>query len=177
MIGNQTEGEVDQTAFWALHAEALPRIYGYLVRRSSRSVAEDLTQEVFSTMARTMAANNGTRVTLPWLFAVARSRLFDHLRAQQRTERNTRLATNWSLAEPTVTIETSFDTRNLGEATTQTLDALSPSHRAALVLHHLDDLSVVEVADRLGRSVAATESLLARARRSFRTKFQEATDA
>ena len=159
LTGSKTEGEVDRTAFWARYDEALPKIYGYLVRRSGRSVAEDLTQEVFSTMARTMATGDGTTVTLPWLLTVARSRLFDHLRVQQRTLRNTQLASNWSLTAPTVTVEASFDARNLGEATADALDALSPSQRAVLVLHHLDDLTVVEVADQLGRSVAATESL------------------
>jgi RNA polymerase sigma-70 factor (ECF subfamily) len=43
-------------------------------------------------------------------------------------------------------------------------------------LHHVDDLPVVEVADLLERSVVATESLLARARRSLRAAFEETTD-
>jgi RNA polymerase sigma-70 factor (ECF subfamily) len=56
---------------------------------------------------------------------------------------------------------------------TVALSRLDPSHRLALVLHHVDDLPVVEVADLLERSVVATESLLARARRSLRAAFEE----
>jgi RNA polymerase sigma-70 factor (ECF subfamily) len=49
--------------------------------------------------------------------------------------------------------------------------------RAALVLRHLDGYSVPEVAAALGRSVEATESLLARGRRHFRRAYTGADDA
>jgi RNA polymerase sigma-70 factor (ECF subfamily) len=45
-----------------------------------------------------------------------------------------------------------------------------------LSLRYLDDLTVPEVADALGRSVHATESLLARARRAFRMSYLEQSD-
>ena len=48
------------------------------------------------------------------------------------------------------------------------LASLPPHHRAALTLRYLDGLPVDEVAGHLGRSVHATESLLMRAKASFR---------
>lgn len=49
--------------------------------------------------------------------------------------------------------------------------------REALAFRHLDGLSVPEVAAALGRSVEATESLLARGWVSFRIAYVEARDA
>ena len=52
------------------------------------------------------------------------------------------------------------------------LRRLSAEQRAALVLHHVDGLSVREVARQLDRSESAVESLLARARRRFRQLYE-----
>ncbi len=54
------------------------------------------------------------------------------------------------------------------------LKRLPPRQRAVVVLRFYDDLSVREVADLLGRSVAATESLLARGRRTLARLVEEA---
>ena len=53
------------------------------------------------------------------------------------------------------------------------LQRLGPHHRAALTLRYMDDLPVPEVADLLGRTVHATEALLVRARRAFRSHYPE----
>ena len=52
---------------------------------------------------------------------------------------------------------------------------LNPTYRAALVLRHVDELSVPAVADHLGRTVEATEQVLARARVAFRNIYQGAS--
>ena len=62
-------------------------------------------------------------------------------------------------------------------ATERALGELAEVERCVLVLHHLDGLSVADVADSIGRSMRATESLLARARRKFRAAFEETADA
>ena len=48
------------------------------------------------------------------------------------------------------------------------LQTLNPTYRLALVLRHVDELSVPQVAEHLGRTVAATEQILSRARAAFR---------
>jgi len=50
------------------------------------------------------------------------------------------------------------------------LKDLSSDQRTALALRYVEDLAVVDVASTMGRSVRATESLLARARRSLRLR-------
>ncbi len=53
------------------------------------------------------------------------------------------------------------------------LASLPEVQRTALVLQHLDGLAVQEIAEIIGRSMPATESMLARARRSFRSRYEE----
>ena len=50
---------------------------------------------------------------------------------------------------------------------------LSAPHRTVLTLRYLDGLSVAEVAYHVGRSLHATETLLARARAALRRIYQE----
>jgi RNA polymerase sigma-70 factor (ECF subfamily) len=164
--------------FWQLYEEGLPHVYGYLLRRSDKATAEDLTQEVFLDLARRARGGGAHELTVGWLMVVARSRLLDHVRARQRADRKLRLA--WSATdaqERDGMVDVDPTDAGLEPATERALDALPQVQRCVLVLHHLDGYSVGEVATAIGRSVRATESLLARARRAFRTAFEEASDA
>src|SRR5690606_33070570 len=57
------------------------------------------------------------------------------------------------------------------DAVIATLDALTPRHRAALVLRYLDGCDLPFVAASLGISVDAAESVLRRARNAFRRDY------
>jgi RNA polymerase sigma-70 factor (ECF subfamily) len=56
------------------------------------------------------------------------------------------------------------------------LAGLNPTYRAALILRHVDGLSVAAVAAHLDRSVDATEQVLSRARAAFRAKYRGSSD-
>ena len=53
------------------------------------------------------------------------------------------------------------------------LARLAEPHRAVLVLRYMDDCSVGECAELIGRTVHATEALLVRARRAFKQQYPE----
>jgi RNA polymerase sigma-70 factor (ECF subfamily) len=173
VVERDVMSESCEAEFYDVYDEALPCVYGFLVRRTDDSTAEDLTQEVFVTAARTWGAGDGARVTVPWLLTVARSRLIDHYRAEQRRHRNLQAAWSTRPRRVAASAEESSEAARLAPATEAALASLPGPQRAALVLHHLDDLSVAKVAETLARSVPATESLLARARRSFHTALAE----
>lgn len=151
-------------AFVALYDRALSEVYSYLYSRlRDRALAEDFTQDVFCDGARRAAS--GESIELPWLIAVARNKLIDHWRAIERRERRLRLIR--SETENPVPSFDVFDHSRAGDV----LQALNPTYRAGLVLRHVDGLSVPQVADHLGRTVAATEQILSRARAAFRQKY------
>ena len=150
----------------------LRNVFAFVLRRcGDRALAEDLTSDVFLRAVRE-TKRTGAVVSAAWLTTVARNRLVDHWRSAAREERRLRLA--WSDRDRDEWV----DDRTPLEpgAVTDVMRALRPDHQAVLSLRYLDDLSVPEVADALGRSVHATESLLARARRAFRTSYSEHVD-
>ena len=149
------------SALLELYDEALPHVYGYLVRRCDHpATAEDLTADTF--LAAVAAHDAGHEITVGWLIGTARHKLVDHWR---RTERHrAALVELWDATDPPDDHEGPVDTAHVR----QILDRLAPPHRAALVLRYVDGLSVPEVAALLDRSVHATESLLMRAKAAYR---------
>lgn len=163
----------DATVFAHFYAETLPAVYSYLFHRvgGSRAEAEDLTQETF--MAAVGEIKRSARVGDPaaWVMGIAKHKLLDHYRRQEREERRLELVASNPRDDVVADVADVADERAL-----ECLGRIPAAQRAALCLRYLDDLSVPEVAHALGRSVHATESLLARGRQTFRRALEEAND-
>jgi RNA polymerase sigma-70 factor (ECF subfamily) len=152
-----------------LYDEALPVVYGYFVRRCrDRGTAEDLTSETFLAAMDAARRSDPPTISVPWLLGVARHKLADHYRRGQ--QRHT-----VPVAEPPEPVDVADDwdaelDRMVAEAV---LARLAEPHRTVLVLRYMDDCSVGECAELIGRTVHATEALLVRARRAFRQEYPE----
>jgi len=157
--------------FAAFYAEALPRVYTYFHYRSREMTeAEDLTQETFLAAVAELKKGKSVGEPVAWIMGIARHKLIDRMRSRQREER--RLALVWQAEQ------VSDDDQRLvwgaegsPELALIALRSLPETQRAALALRYLDGLSVAEVARELGRSVHATESLLARGRDGFKRRY------
>lgn len=152
---------------------SLPQVYGYLVARvGSPAVAEDLTSETYLAAVDAIRAGTLPDPSPAWLIAVARHKLVDHWRRQEReTRRLAAVADAEAVAGPG---DDPWDTHLDRAHARQVLAGLGPHHRCALALRYLDGLPVREVAEVLGRSEHATEALLVRARRAFRSAYEAA---
>ena len=151
-----------------LYDRALPDVHGYLLSRCRDSqVAEDLTADTF--LAAVSAVRRGTvaDLTVAWLITVARNKLVDHWRRQEREERKLRL-----VHDETAEATDDWDAHVDASVAHDVLQGLGVHHRSALTLRYLDGLPVPEVADALGRTVHATEALLVRARSAFRRAYE-----
>lgn len=153
----------------AIYRASLPQVYGYLLPRcGSVALAEDLTAETFMAAVAAVRQQQLRELTVAWLIGVARHKLVDHWRRAAREER--------SLAavrlDQASTDDPWGDVLDL-QAAHAALLRLSTTHRMALSLRYLDGLSVPEVAEHLGRSVHATETLLVRARAALRRIYQQ----
>jgi RNA polymerase sigma-70 factor (ECF subfamily) len=152
-----------------LYDRALPQVYGYLLARcGSASLAEDLTAETF--MAAVSAAKRRAvpDLSVAWLIGVARHKLVDHWRRQEREGRI--LETVHGGRDD---VDDPWDERLDAELAHAALGRLGPPQRAALMLRYIDGLPVAQVAEVIGRSVHATETLLVRAREAFRRVYEE----
>jgi RNA polymerase sigma-70 factor (ECF subfamily) len=165
-----TAWTTERESLRTLYFESLPQVYGYLLHRvgGNRALAEELTQDTYLA-AVAEARRSGTNVmTVPWLIGVARHKLVDHFRRRARQERKL------ALAAAETTHDRAWQWSDMAvDQVLASLHALPALQQAAVGLRYLDDLSVPEVARLLGRSVHATESLLARGRDGLRRHYLE----
>ena len=156
-------------ALLALYDDALPAVYGYFVRRCpDRGTAEDLTSETFLAAMDAARKDIPPPITMPWLIGVARHKLADNYR--RRSDRfSIPVADLPEPAQPADDWDAELD-RIVAESV---LAKLPEQHRTVLALRYMDDRSVPECAELIGRTVHATEALLVRARRAFRSHYPE----
>jgi len=123
-----------------------------------RSAAEDLVQEAFVRLVRSVRSGGLATVGIGWMITTVRRIHIDGLRASDREQRRVH-------ALSTAPSESASTTSN---EVLSMLDGLDERERTAVILRYVDDLTVAEVAELMGDSVRATESLLQRAKRKVR---------
>jgi RNA polymerase sigma-70 factor (ECF subfamily) len=160
-------------AFADSYRSTMPVVYRYLYRGTAGDVqlAEELTQATFEVAVRAFGRGQMEALEPAWLQTVARSRLIDHYRRARREK--VKLALVGGRRQPDVELPPGI----IPNPAEVALQAIGAQHRLALMLRYVDDLRVADVARLLGKSVRATESLLARARTALRAAYEEQSDA
>ncbi len=165
----------DPIAFRAWYDDAVGRVYGYLYGRCGGDieVAEEITQQTFLQAIRHWQAFDGRSDPVTWLCSIARNKLTDHYREQDRQRRR-----HLELVVREIESEGPGPDREVDDrdAIVSALRQLPDIERTALVLRYLDDLSVREVAALLRRSIDGTDALIRRAKERFRSIYPEAFD-
>jgi RNA polymerase sigma-70 factor (ECF subfamily) len=142
----------------------------------SLSEAEDIVQEAWLRLERTLARGEAIRDLKAWLTRVVARLSLDAYRVAQRRRRETYIG-EW-LPEPLVK-EAAFseqgwsvdpaDRVTLDDSVTMALlvvlETLSPAERAAFVMHDVFGMPFAELAELLGRSEQSVRQLASRARR------------
>jgi RNA polymerase sigma-70 factor (ECF subfamily) len=170
--GQSSAVSADTAEFRAMCTTAIPEVYKFVCRRcGDPDLAKDLTAEALLAAANRVRDGEPGEVTAAWIKSVARNKLLEHWRRSEREQRRLRLL--WGSREESVV---SWPEDASPEQALKVLRLMAPIHQAVLTLRYLDDLSVPAVARELGRSVHATESLLARAKAAFRRAYAECCD-
>jgi RNA polymerase sigma-70 factor (ECF subfamily) len=162
----------DEVAFGRWFEVALPKVYGFVYARAGgdADLAEDVTASAFLEAVRARSSFDGRADPITWICSIARNRLIDHYRRARRDqERHVRLV----VTELGAGESRDLDYIDKREAIREALSRVPTAERNALLLRYLDGYSLRETARRLGRSEAATESLLSRARERVRVLFPE----
>jgi RNA polymerase sigma-70 factor (ECF subfamily) len=153
----------------SIYHRALPQVYGYLLPRcGNAAIAEDLTAETFVAAVAAAQRPEPSEITVAWLVGVARHKLVDYWRRTAREERAR------AVSEQTCErVDDPWPAQLDAESAYAALSQLSANHRIALTLKYLDGLPVASVAEHLGRSLHATETLLVRARAALRRVYMD----
>lgn len=155
---------IEQVTAERLRERYLDDVFAYISRRlPTREDAEDATAETFQVALSELKRVRGADPKL-WLFGIARRKVADSLRkrSRRREQALTDHPTNPTAHNLTEQQEAAMAIRRI-------VFALPEDQREALLLHHLEGLAIKEIAVVMGRSQAAVNSLLQRARaRAYR---------
>jgi RNA polymerase sigma-70 factor, ECF subfamily len=155
------EAQAELRAFYEV---AYGHAWRYLARMTGGDMAltEDLVQEVMLVVAQDLARGRSPVNEGSWVIGVARHRLLDCARRATRSEARIRLANDRSSpfapGEPSSAVDRAH----------ALLGQLPLNQRVAVTLRHCEGYSVPEIAELMGRSVEATESLISRGVRTLR---------
>jgi RNA polymerase sigma-70 factor (ECF subfamily) len=147
------------------------RVYNLAYRFTGRAdEAEDLTQEVFLKVYRTLhlyRAESGALET--WIVRVARNHFIDHYR-KHKTERHQTAPLEEhhdAIALPTVRVETPgemLDRKETAERVHRLLDRLPHDQREAVILRDIEELTYEEIAELLKVPIGTVKSRINRGR-------------
>lgn len=145
-------------------------IYTFCRRTVGESVAEDITQEVFIRAYRNREQFKPERGTLAgWLMAIAKNRVVDHFRAEQRHATSRGAHGRFEAAEEHE-IERAGERLMISEA----LRRLPERAQKVIALHYFDDLTHHQIADRLKMPLGTVKSDLRRGLEQIRRQLESA---
>jgi RNA polymerase sigma-70 factor, ECF subfamily len=167
----------DEAAFRDLFDRYFPRLYRFALARvpGDPDTARDIVQQTFCRAIERLDTYRGEATLYTWFCQICRNVVTDHYRRNSRS----RVVLLEDLPDARAILE-SFAAPEADEPETgamraqvhriveATLDALPGHYGEALEWKYIDGLSVREIAQRLSLGEKAAESLLTRARESFR---------
>jgi RNA polymerase sigma-70 factor, ECF subfamily len=169
----------DEAAFRELFDRFFPRLYRFALARLSgdRDAAQDVVQQTFCNAIERLDSYRGEAALYTWFCQICRNALADHFRSRGRGETRVVLLEDQpnaraileALAAPAEDQpEAGAWQEQVHRLVEATLDALPGHYGDVLEWKYIDGLSVKEIAGRLSLGDKAAESLLSRARESFR---------
>ena len=186
---NISEGELvrgllrgDRRAFEQFFNEYYPKLYRFVKRRlpQDAAAAEDIAQATLCRALESLRGYRGEAALFTWLCTLCRREMsarWDETRAWSTAPRLAeddpaiRAALESLLAREQWDPLSAADREQVRNSILTTLDYLPAPYGDILEWKYLRDMSMGEIASRLGRSPKAVESLLTRAREAFRETF------
>jgi len=146
------------------------RIYNLAYRFTSRAdTAEDLTQEVFIRVYRSLAQYDAKQGDLQnWLMRLARNLIIDDYRRRQRQPQDTHADDledhTYHLHTTTDSVQREMERRELGVQVQAGIDKLPPDLRTCVILRDIEELSYQEIVDLLHIPEGTVKSRINRGR-------------
>jgi RNA polymerase sigma-70 factor (ECF subfamily) len=176
LVRQAQQGSLD--AFTGLCERYLPAVYNRVRYVVPEQDVEDVTQEVFVALMKSLRSFRGDARFSTWLRTLTNRRIADYYRKRGRegtqldvdlSEVNPGLSPDFRAEADTVTIDDRVMLR-------QALRALPERHREILLLRFAEGLQFNEIARLQGQSLEATKSLFRRAVVALRRQVGEDND-
>ena len=138
--------------------------------------AEDLVQEVFIEVYRSISKFRGDSKLSTWIYRITTTKCLEHLRAKKRQKRqsffqsligmheNADRIKAYDFDHPGVLMENRERTKMLYQA----IEKLPENQRVAFTLHKIEGLSYQEITEVMETSLSSVESLMFRAKKNLK---------
>lgn len=142
--------------------------------------AEDLTQEVFIEVYRSLSQFKEQSALSTWIYRITVNKSLDHLRKKNRHKRFGFLSSLFyedsgevmhdkpHFDHPGILLENKEKARHLFTA----METLPENQKTAFILFNIEDLSQKQIAEIMDTSPKAVESLIGRAKQNLRSKLE-----
>jgi len=144
--------------------------YGFVRNQED---AEDITQEVFIEVYRSINNFRSESSLSTWIYRIAVSRSLNHIKKNKFKNLITTLESVFSSAKNYNTPEADIpdikiENKEKAKEFQKIIDSLPENQRIAFVLNKYDDLSYNQTAEVMGVSISAVESLIHRAKNNIK---------
>ena len=162
--------QASQADFAALYDRYFPRIYSFAHGRlRNHADTEEVVQETFTAVFRSIDAYRGQSTLLSWIYGIAKNTVNNQIRRSRAYDQRIERAES-QLARSAHSIDTCSPEEHLSlsryqEAIEERLGSVADWHQEVFVLRHVEDLSIGEIAQRVSRSNDAVRSSLYRIKR------------
>ena len=164
--------EGNETAFRDLVEQHQVRVYNTclgLIRNEAE--ADDISQEVFIEIYRSIGTFRGESKLSTWIYRIAVTKSLEYIRAKKRKKRFAILKSLVYTEDDSVMDIPDFahpgvlaENRERAAILFQAIDHLPENQKVAFTLNKIEGLRYEEIAAIMGKSVSSVESLLHRAR-------------
>src|SRR5438067_8157937 len=152
----------DERAFSIIVRAYQVPVFNYVLRLvGDRSLAEDLTQEIFLRVFQGLPRFSLRSKFTTWLFQVAKNRVLDELRA---VERRPRAVVDIDDLPPLEVLDAPFERLEAIDAVWRAVEALNVDLKMALLLRDIVRLAYTEIADSLEVTLATVKWRIYKAR-------------
>lgn len=166
----------DELAFKALVTTYQDMVYNTALGIVQNSEdAEDVAQEVFIQVYRSIDQFKGDARLSTWIYRITTTKALDHIRSRRRKKRfafiTSLFGPNDELVHEPVDFQhpgVALDRKEQAALLFKMIEQLPENQKVAFTLHKTEELSYQEIADVMKLSVSAVESLLFRARQNLR---------
>jgi RNA polymerase sigma-70 factor (ECF subfamily) len=159
-------------------------IYNYLLRMTqNQAEAEDLTQETFIRVHRSLPSFRGEASLSTWIYRIATNVSLDHFRRNATRQAKTALSLEETESEGEWIVDAAASPpeqvaaqSEMSDCVQRFIQGLPPSYRTVMVLHDLQGLKNREIADVLDCSLDTVKIRLHRARKRLRASLNAGCD-
>lgn len=158
----------NQAAYAQFLTQIMPILRSVVAKKITSADVEDVLQEVLISIHKARHTYDGCRPIMPWLIAIARFRILDHLRKHYAQMRHKTCDVD-ELENILCEVTQEFEANELVD---ELLQEVTEKNKQILTMMHVEGYTAKEVAAKIGMNESAVKVAAHRAIKKIRAKFK-----